>query len=157
MDGSPTAAGIACSGTGKPFEVNTPKLTAVSWSGVIASFGSNIPPYGGCMLSPHGAVIACASDLVGDATGQHTIPAQAFRAGGVVQKIPDPLDFQLIGWIDGNDVVVTTGGNIATGGEFGGLAVENIVTGKRITVTLATSPNPYSVRWQFLGVIPGAL
>jgi hypothetical protein len=109
------------------------------------------------MLSPYGAVIACASDLYEDATGQHNSPAQAFRAGGVVQKIPNPLDFQLIGWIDGNDVVVTTGGSIALGGEFGGLAVENIVTGKRIPVSLATSPNPYSVRWQFFGVIPGAL
>jgi hypothetical protein len=155
MDGSPTAAGISCSGLGKPFEATTPELTAVSWSGVVTSFGTNIP--GTCMLSPYGAVIACASNLYEDATGQHNSPAQAFRAGGVVQKIPDPLDFQLIGWIDGNNVVVTTGGSIALGGEFGGLAVENIVTGKRIPVTLATSPNPYSVRWQFLGVIPGAL
>lgn len=155
MDGSPTAAGIACSGTGKPWEVTTPELTAVSWSGVVTSFGTNIP--GTCMLSPYGAVIACASNLYEDATGQHNSPARAFRAGGVVQKIPHPLDFQLIGWIDGNNVVVTTGGSIALGGEFGGLAVENIVTGERIPVTLATSPNPYSVRWQFLGVIPGAL
>jgi hypothetical protein len=53
--------------------------------------------------------------------------------------------------------VVATGGSIALGGEFGGLAVENIVTGKRIPVSLAKSPNPYSVRWQFFGVIPGAL
>ena len=155
MDGSPTAAGISCSGLGKPFEATTPELTSVSWSGVVTSFGTNIP--GTCMLSPYGAVIACASDLYEDATGQHNSPAQAFRAGGVVQKIPNPLDFQLIGWIDGNDVVVTTGGSIALGGEFGGLAVENIVTGKRIPVSLATSPNPYSVRWQFFGVIPGAL
>ena len=154
MDGSPTAAGISCSGLGKPWEITTPELTAVSWSGVITSFGSNIP--GTCMLSPHGAVIACASDLVADAT-VHTIPAQAFRAGGVVQKIPNPLDFQLIGWLDGNDVVVTTGGSIIGGGSLGGLAVENIVTGKRIPVSLAKSPNPYSVRWQFFGVIPGAL
>jgi hypothetical protein len=158
MTGAPTAAGIACAVASR--------LQAVSWSGVITSFGSNIPgpssedaPVwdGSCMLSPHGAVIACASDLVEDATGQHTIPAQAFRAGGVVQKIPNPLDFQLIGWLDGNDVVVTTGGSIAMGGAFGGLAVENIVTGKRIPVSLAKSPNPYSVRWQFFGVIPGAL
>ncbi len=155
MDGSPTAAGISCSGLGKPFETTTPELTSVSWSGVVTSFGTNIP--GTCMLSPHGAVIACASDLYEDFSGQHNSPAQAFRAGGVVQKIPNPLDFQLIGWIDGNDVVVTTGGSIAQGGEFGGLAVENIVTGKRIPVTMATSPNPYSVRWQFFGVIPGAL
>ena len=151
--GSPTAAGIACvpaySGA------NPQELRAVSWSGVITSFGSYINGY--CMLSPHGAVIACPSDLVEDATGQHTIPAEAFRAGGVVQKIPNPLDFQLIGWLDGNDVVVTTGGSIAMGGTFGGLAVENIVTGKRISVSLAKSPNPWSVGWQFLGVIPGAL
>jgi hypothetical protein len=151
--GSPTAAGIACvpaySGA------NPQELQAVSWSGVVTSFGKNIPGY--CMLSPHGAVIACPSDLVEDSTGQHTIPAQAFRAGGVVQKLPNPLDFQLIGWLDGNDVVVTTGGSIIMGGTFGGLAVENIVTGKRISVSLAKSPNPYSVRWQFFGVIPGAL
>ena len=152
--GSPTAAGIACMPIGTAGDP-AKKLESVSWSGVITSFGTNIP--GSCLLSPHGAVIACPSDLVEDATGQHTIRAQAFRASGVVQRIPNPLDFQLIGWIDGNDVVVTTGGSIALGGEFGGLAVENIVTGKRIPVSLATSPNPYSVRWQFLGAIPGAL
>jgi len=165
MTGAPTAAGIAC-GAGPEASANTPALASVSWSGVVTSFGGNSPgpssedaPVwdGSCMLSPQGAVIACASDQVQDATGQHTIPAQAFRAGGVVQKIPNPLDFQLIGWLDGNDVVVTTGGSPITGGSLGGLAVENIMTGKRIPVSLAKSPNPYSVRWQFFGVIPGAL
>ncbi|HEY6469828.1 MAG TPA: hypothetical protein VI434_08660 [Candidatus Dormibacteraeota bacterium] len=151
--GTPTPAGIACVPIGTAGDP-AKTLETVSWSGVITSFGTNVP--GGCMLSPDGAVIACASDLVEDATGQHTIAAQLFRAGGVVQRIPNPLDFQLIGWLDGNDVVVTTGGSIALGGTFGGLAVENIVTGKRIAVTLATSPNSYSVRWQYLGVIPGA-
>jgi hypothetical protein len=157
VTGAPTAAGIACAVASQ--------LQAISWSGVITSFGSyspgpnseDSPVWGGsCMLSPHGAVIACASDLVANVT-VHTIPAQAFRAGGVVQKLPNPLDFQLIGWLDGNDVVVTTGGSPITGGSLGGLAVENIVTGKRIPVSLAKSPNPYSVQWQFFGVIPGAL
>ena len=69
MDGSPTAGGIACSGNGKPWEVTPPELTAVSWAGVVTSFGSKIPPDGGCTLSPRGAVIACASDLVEDSTG----------------------------------------------------------------------------------------
>ena len=36
-------------------------------------------------------------------------PAQLFRAGGSVQRIPNPYDAQIIGWIEGNDVVVTTG------------------------------------------------
>ena len=37
-------------------------------------------------------------------------PAQPFRSGGSVQGIPNPgNDAQLIGWIEGNDVVVTTG------------------------------------------------
>ena len=160
ITGAPTAAGIAC-GAGFEASSSAPKLAAVSWSGVVTSFGSHSPGYtssqdpwgGSCMLSPHGAVIACASDTLD--TG--TVPAQAFRAGGVVQKIPNPLDFQLLGWLDGNDVVVATGGSIALGGEFGGLAVENIVTGERIPVSLAKSPNPYSDRWQFFGVIPGAL
>ena len=160
MTGAPTAAGIAC-GAGFEAGANTPALAAVSWSGVVTSFGSSSPGYtssqdpwgGSCMLSPHGAVIACASDTLDDGT----IPAKAFRAGGVVQKIPNPLDFQLLGWLDGNDVVVATGGSIAMGGTFGGLAVENIVSGKRIPVSLAKSPAPYSDQWQFLGVIPGAL
>jgi hypothetical protein len=151
--GSPTAGGIACVPIGT-YGDPAKTLESVSWSGVVTSFGTNIP--GGCMLSPQGAVMACPSDLVEDET-IHTIPAHIFRAGGVVQKITNPLDFQLIGWMDGNDVVVTTGGSIAQGGEYGGLAVENIVTGRRIAVTLAASPNPFSVRWQFFGVIPGAL
>jgi hypothetical protein len=36
-------------------------------------------------------------------------PAQLFRSGGSVQGIPNPYDAQIIGWIEGNDVVVTTG------------------------------------------------
>jgi hypothetical protein len=146
--GSPTAAGIVCVPAG-PTIANARELQAVSWSGVITSFGTNIP--GSCMLSPHGAVIACPSDIVDDATGRHNLPAQLFRAGGVVQKIPNPYNAQIIGWLDGNDVVVTTG--IASTG----LAVENIVTGKQIAVSLVKSPDPFSVPWQFFGVIPGAL
>jgi hypothetical protein len=150
MDGSPTAAGIACSGTGKPWEVTTPELTAVSWSGVITSFGSNIP--GGCMLSPHGAVIACPSEIDNPGTGyQQNLPAHLFRAGGVVQKIPNPYNAQIMGWLDGDDVVVTTSVDST------GLAVENIVTGKQIPVSMAKSPIPFAVPWQYFGVIPGAL
>lgn len=158
MTGAPTAAGIAC-GAGPAASANTPKLAAVSWSGVVTSFGSNSPGYtssqdpwgGACMLSPHGAVIACASDTLDSGP----VPAQAFRAGGVVQKIPNPLDFQLLGWLDGNDVVVATGGSIS-GDSIWGLAVENIVTGKRIPVSLSKNPNLFAP-WQFFGVIPGAL
>ncbi len=158
ITGTPTAAGIAC-GAGFEASANTPPLAAVSWSGVVTSFGRSSPGYtssqdpwgGSCMLSPHGAVIACASDTLD--TG--TVPAKAFRAGGVVQKIPNPLDFQLLGWLDGNDVVVATGGSIS-GDTLWGLAVENIVTGKRIPISLSKNPNPFAP-WQFFGVIPGAL
>jgi hypothetical protein len=158
LTGAPTAAGIAC-GAGPGASANTPKLAAVSWSGVVTSFGSNgggpsdsQDPWGGsCMLSPHGAVIACASDILDDGP----IPAQAFRAGGVVQELPNPLDFPLLGWLDGNDVVVTTGGSFS-GNSLWGLDVENIVTGRRIPVSLSNNPDPLAP-WQFFGVIPGAL
>jgi hypothetical protein len=100
------------------------------------------------MLSPHGAVIACPSDVY---DGNTPTPAQLFRAGGVVQPIPNPYNAQIIGWIDGNDVVVTTGVDST------GLAVENIVTGKQIAFSLAKSPDPWAVPWQLYGVIPGAL
>jgi hypothetical protein len=152
MTGSPTAAGIACAASGNA-HANAPTLEAVSWSGVRTSFGSNLHLLtGGCMLSPHGAVIACPSDIFNpppSAAQPEYIPAQLFRAGGVVQRIPNPYDAQIMGWIDGNDVVVTTGV------ESTGLAVENIVTGKRIAFSLARSPNPFI--WQLYGVIPGAL
>jgi len=146
--GSPTAAGIACvpaySGA------NPQELQAVSWSGVITSFGSNIPD--GCMLSPHGAVIACPSEIQNSGSGyQQNLPAHLFRAGGVVQKIPNPYNAQIMGWLDGDDVVVTTGVDST------GLAVENIVTGKQIPVSMAKSPIPFAVPWQYFGVIPGAL
>jgi hypothetical protein len=141
MTGIPTAAGIVCTAS---------QLQAVSWSGVITSFGSNIP--GGCMLSPQGAVIACPSDIINpDTSIQQNLPAQLFRAGGVVQKIPNPYNAQIMGWLDGSDVVVTTGVDST------GLAVENIVTGKQIAFSLAKSPDPWAVPWQFFGVIPGAL
>jgi hypothetical protein len=149
--GNPTVAGIACVPSWGG--ANPQELRAFSWSGVITSFGSDINGY--CTLSPHGAVIACPSDIDSDGSGQHTIPAEAFRAGGVVQKLPNPLDLQLIGWLDGNDVVVTTGGSIS-GNSLWGLAVENIVTGKRIAVSLSNNPDPYAP-WQFYGVVPGAL
>lgn len=151
--GIPNAAGIGCVpayGGATPQE-----LRSFSWSGAATNFGTYLT--GNCMLSPLGDVMACASDLVEDATGVHNISAQAFRAGGVAMSIPDPADFQFMGWVDDQNVVISTGGSIAQGGEYGGLAVENIVTGVRIPVTLAVSPNPYSVRWQFMGTIPGGL
>jgi hypothetical protein len=135
MSGEPTAAGIACTTSG---------LQAVSWSGAITAFGSSDP--GPCMLSPRGAVIACPSDLI---NGNTYVPAHLFRAGGVVQPIPNPDNAQIIGWIDGNDVVVTTGLDAQ------GLAVENIVTGKQIAVSLARGPEYFL--YQEDGMIPGAL
>ena len=139
MSGGPTAAGIACTTSG---------LQAVSWSGAITSFGSSIP--GACILSPQGAMIACPSNLdttYPDVTTDH--PAHLFRAGGVAQQIPNPGNAQIIGWIDGNDVAVTTGADSQ------GLAVENIVTGKQIPVSLATGPDHFL--YQVYGMIPGAL
>jgi hypothetical protein len=150
--GNPTAAGIACAASDLA-PANAPSLEAVSWSGVSTSFGTHLHLYSGsCMLSPQGAVIACPSDIFNpppSAAQPQYVPAQLFRAGGVVQPIPNPLNAQIIGWIDGNDVVVTTGV------ESTGLAVENIVTGKQIAVSLANGPNPFP--YQVYGVIPGAL
>ena len=141
MNGAPTAVGIVCTTSG---------LQAVSWTGAITSFGSSIPSDGGCMLSPQGAVIACPSALVNWNTPlARDDPAHLFRAGGVAQQIPNPGNAQIIGWIDGNDVVVTTGT------ESQGLAVENIVTGRQIAVSLATAPedDPF----EGYGEIPGGL
>lgn len=139
MTGGPTAAGIACTTSG---------LEAVSWSGAITSFGPTIS--GACMLSPQGSVIACPSDLINGNTNEaQDIPAHLVRAGGVAQPIPNPGNAQIIGWIDGNDVVVTTGADSA------GLAVENINTGKQIAVSLAKGPDPYL--YHVYGLIPGAL
>ena len=141
MSGVPTAVGIACTTSG---------LQAVSWSGVITSFGSSIPSDGACMLSPQGAVIACPSVLInGNTYAAQDLPAHLYRAGGVSQSIPNPGNAQIIGWIDGNDVVVTTGADSQ------GLAVENIVTGKQIAVSLATGPDHFL--YQVDGMIPGAL
>ncbi len=151
--GIPNAAGIGCVpsyGGATPQE-----LRSFSWSGAITNFGTDLN--GSCMLSPLGDVMACPSDLYEDATGEHNALGQAFRAGGVAMTVSDPADFQFIGWLDEQNVVISTGGSIAQGGEFGGLAVENILTGVRIPVTLAVSPNPYSVRWQVMGTIPGGL
>jgi hypothetical protein len=141
MNGVPTAVGIVCT---------TSVLQAVSWTGAITSFGSSIPSDGTCMLSPQGAVIACPSVLVnGNTYAAQDLPAHLFRAGGVAQPIPNPGNAQIIGWIDGNDVVVTTGADSQ------GLAVENIVTGKQIPVSLATGPDHFL--YQVDGMIPGAL
>lgn len=141
MNGVPTAVAIACTTSG---------LQAVSWSGTITSFGSSIPSSGTCMLSPQGAVIACPSVLVnGGMSAAQDLPAHLFRAGGVAQPILNPGNAQVIGWIDGNDVVVTTGADSQ------GLAVENIVTGKQIPVSLATGPDDYV--YEEYGEIPGGL
>jgi hypothetical protein len=141
MSGVPNAAGIACTTSG---------LQAVSWTGAITSFGSSIPSDVICMLSPQGAVIECPSALFnGNTSAAQDVPAQLFRAGGAVQAIPNPGNAQIIGWIDGNDVVVTTGADSQ------GLAVENIVTGKQIPVSLATGPDHFL--YQVDGMIPGAL
>jgi hypothetical protein len=141
LSGVPAAVGIACTTSG---------LQAVSWTGVITSFGSSIPSSGTCILSPQGAVIACPSVLVnGNTYAAQDLPAHLFRAGGVAQPIPNPGNAQIIGWIDGNDVVVTTGADSQ------GLAVENIVTGKQIPVSLATGPDHFL--YQVDGMIPGAL
>ena len=146
MVGSPTAAGIICTADASEWH-------AVSWSGVITSFGPNITL--GCLLSPHGAVIACPSAIDSQYNAyKGSNPAQLFRAGGVVQKIPHPDNAQIIGWLDGNDVVVTTG--VANTG----LAVDNIVTGKQIPFSLPKSPNPFKAPWgpwQYFGAVPGGL
>jgi hypothetical protein len=142
MSGVPTAVGIACTNSG---------LQAVSWFGTITSFGSSIPiDDGPCTLSPQGAVIACPSALINVGTSEaQDVPAHLFRAGGVAQSIPNPGNAQIIGWIDGNDVVVTTGADSR------GLAVENIVTGKQIPVSLATGPEDYV--YEQYGELPGGL
>ncbi len=141
MSGVPSAAVIACI---------TPELQAVSWTGAITSFGSTIPSDVTCMLSPQGAVIECPSALFnGNTSAAQDFPAQFFRAGGAVQPIPNPGNAQIIGWIDGNDVVVTTGT------DRHGLAAENIVTGKQIAVSLATGPEDNV--YEEYGEIPGGL
>jgi hypothetical protein len=155
LSGNPTPAGIACEINGPENGPGQEALQAYSWSGVKTSFGLklNLPAdQSACMLSPHGAVIACPSVIYNPppSTAQpQYFPAQLFRSGGSVQTIPNPYDAQVIGWIDGNDVVVTTGIDST------GLAVENIVTGKRIAFLLARSPDPWI--WQTDGMIPGGL
>jgi hypothetical protein len=148
--GSPTVAGIICA---EHSTANPQVWPVVSWTGVITSFGPNITL--GCLLSPHGAVIACPSAIDRQYNAyKGSNPAQLFRAGGVVQKIPHPNNAQIIGWLDGNDVVVTTGATNT------GLAVENIVTGRQIPFSLPKSPNPYQAPWgpwQYFAAIPGGL
>jgi hypothetical protein len=152
LSGVPTASGIACEVTdGTTHGPGSELLVSYSWTGVRTTFASGLTLWdnGGCLLSPDGTLIACPSVIDNPQSAPIDHPARIYDSDGSQVPVADPAEAQFLGWIDANDVVVTTGI------ESDGLAVENLSTGHETSFSLPRGSDPWI--WQFDGVIPGAL